>query len=114
MAKPSYSWSDISSKPDTATRWPAWGEVTGKPTSFTPASHTHDFLTSKGNVTAEANATKPAQKGLSMQNAYNNGYPTTYGNVLTMYGSGATQLFMGWSGSSTSSQGVHADAYIRS
>jgi len=49
-----------------------------------------------------------------MQNAYNNGYPTNYGNVLTMYGGGATQLFMGWSGSSTSSQGVHADAYIRS
>lgn len=23
------------------TRWPAWGEVTGKPTTFTPASHTH-------------------------------------------------------------------------
>ena len=23
------------------TRWPAWGEVTGKPATFTPASHTH-------------------------------------------------------------------------
>ena len=22
-------------------RWPSWGEVTGKPTSFTPSSHTH-------------------------------------------------------------------------
>ena len=34
------------------TRWPAWGEVTGKPSSFTPAEHTHvkaditDFPTS--------------------------------------------------------------------
>lgn len=51
-----------------------------------------------------------------MRNAYgsNQGYPYTYGNVLTMYGAGATQLFMGWNSSSNSSTGVHADAYIRS
>ena len=38
-----HSWSQISGTPDTATRWPSWGEVTGKPGSFTPSSHTHDW-----------------------------------------------------------------------
>lgn len=26
------------------TRWPTWSEVTGKPTTFTPATHTHDYI----------------------------------------------------------------------
>ena len=38
-----HSWSQISGTPATATRWPSWGEVTGKPGSFTPSSHTHDW-----------------------------------------------------------------------
>ena len=38
-----HSWSQISGAPATATRWPSWGEVTGKPGSFTPNSHTHDW-----------------------------------------------------------------------
>ena len=29
-----YTWEDITNKPETATRWPAWGEVTGKPATF--------------------------------------------------------------------------------
>jgi hypothetical protein len=36
-------WSMIKSKPATATRWPTWNEVTGKPTSFTPSSHSHSW-----------------------------------------------------------------------
>ena len=27
------------------TRWPTWGEVTGKPSSFTPSAHDHNYLT---------------------------------------------------------------------
>lgn len=38
-----HSWSQISGAPATANRWPSWGEVTGKPGSFTPSSHTHDW-----------------------------------------------------------------------
>ena len=38
-----HSWSQISGAPATATRWPSWGEVTGKPGSFTPSSHTHNW-----------------------------------------------------------------------
>ena len=30
-----YAWSDITSKPDTATRWPSWDEVTSKPATAT-------------------------------------------------------------------------------
>lgn len=40
--KDTADWSLITNKPSTATRWPSWGEVTGKPSSFTPSSHTHD------------------------------------------------------------------------
>jgi len=34
-------WGNINDKPETATRWPEWGEVTSKPTEFTPESHNH-------------------------------------------------------------------------
>lgn len=88
----------------------AWGNITGKPTSFTPASHTHTNIVTRGDVTAESGTTYPAYSGISMQNVYNNGYPTTYGNILTLYGAGAGQLLLGWSGSS----GANAPAYIRS
>ncbi len=34
-------WSEVTDKPATATRWPSWSEVTSKPSTFTPAAHTH-------------------------------------------------------------------------
>ena len=34
-------WSHIINKPATATRWPAWDEVTSKPGTYTPSTHTH-------------------------------------------------------------------------
>ena len=40
-ASDSIPWANVSSKPSTATRWPAWGEVTGKPTTFNPSTHSH-------------------------------------------------------------------------
>ncbi|PFF95193.1 hypothetical protein CRH02_14125, partial [Escherichia albertii] len=48
-----------------------------------------------------------------MYEAYNNGYPFTYGNVLHLTGAAAVgegELFIGWSGTN----GAHAPAYIRS
>ena len=33
----------MTSKPDTATRWPSWSEVTSKPSSFAPTSHSHSY-----------------------------------------------------------------------
>lgn len=37
----SLAWSLLSGVPVYATRWPTWDEVSGKPTTFTPATHTH-------------------------------------------------------------------------
>lgn len=74
------------------------------------SSHGHNNLVSRGVVTMETTTARPAVTGLSMSQAYNNGYPTTYGNVMTMRGSGDGQLLIGWSGTS----GAHAPAYIRS
>ena len=36
-----YAWSDITSKPATATRWPSWSEVTSKPASKTVWGQTY-------------------------------------------------------------------------
>lgn len=52
----------------------------------------------------------PVTVGGTFQGVYSNGYPTTYGNVLTLMGSGGGQILLGWSGST----GAHADNYIRS
>lgn len=37
-------WARISEAPTTATRWPSWGEVTGKPSTFAPSTHTHAWV----------------------------------------------------------------------
>ena len=75
-----------------------------------PSNHTHNQINSRGNVTAETENNRPAVNGLSMSCVYNNGYPTPYGNVMTMKGGGDGQLLIGWSGTN----GAHAPAYIRS
>lgn len=67
-------------------------------------------IKSRGVVTAETGTADIAVSGLSMSQAYNNGYPTSYGNILNMRGSGHTELLLGWSGAS----GGYAPAYIRS
>jgi len=48
-------WTHVGGKPATATRWPTWGEVTGKPNTFTPSSHTHPWTQITG---APAQATR--------------------------------------------------------
>ena len=37
-------WSAITNKPETATRWPRFDEVTNKPTTFTPPSATQTVI----------------------------------------------------------------------
>lgn len=64
------------------------------------SGHTHNNIVSRGNVTAETSTALPAVSGLSMSQAYNNGYPTAYGNVITLKGSGSGQIFVEWSGTS--------------
>ncbi len=60
--------------------------------------HTHNNIVSRGNVTAETGTTSQSVSGLSMQHAYNNGYPATYGNVLNMNGTGQGQILVSWAG----------------
>lgn len=73
-------------------------------------SHNHTYLKSRGMTTPETEANVPAVSGLSMTQAYNNGYPTNYGNVMTMRGQGSGQLLIGWPGTS----GANAPVYVRS
>ncbi|EFN5241123.1 phage tail protein [Escherichia coli] len=69
-------------------------------------------LVSRSRVTAlEANA--QGTSGIQLYEAYNNGYPSPYGNVLHLKGAtaaGEGELFIGWSGTS----GDHAPVHIRS
>src|SRR5690606_13933847 len=37
----SIAWSQLTSLPDYATRWPSWSEVSDKPSTFSPSAHTH-------------------------------------------------------------------------
>lgn len=70
-------------------------------------------LASKGRVTALANATQGSNTGIQMYEAYNNGYPTAYGNVVHLKGASAAgegEILVGWSGTA----GAHAPAYLRS
>lgn len=74
-----------------------WNSVTDKPSTFPPSEHTHSYITNGGNATAITGAI--GTPGLSLQQAYDNGYPTTYGNVLSIGGTGDGQILAGWSGS---------------
>lgn len=72
-----------------------WNSVTDKPSTFPPSEHTHSYITNGGDATAITGAI--GTPGLSLQEAYNNGYPTTYGNVLSIGGTGDGQILAGWS-----------------
>ncbi|AFL46948.1 putative phage tail fiber protein [Salmonella phage SSU5] len=70
-------------------------------------------LVSRGPITALEGHAQGALPGIQMYEAYNNGYPTTYGNILHMKGAGAVgegELLVGWSGT----DGAHAPVYVRS
>lgn len=41
MAAHTHPWGEITNIPVYASRWPTWDEVTGKPATFTPATHNH-------------------------------------------------------------------------
>lgn len=69
-------------------------------------------LVGRGQVTALTGSNK-GTPGIQMYEVYNNGYPTTYGNLLHLGGSAAVgegELLIGWSGTS----GAHAPVFIRS
>lgn len=64
-------------------------------------SNTANALNSRGLINAFASTVFPDQTGLFMSKNYTGkttGFPTSYGNVLTMYDGGAGQLYIGWNG----------------
>ena len=76
-------------------------------------SFTISAIASRGRVTALANAVQGSSTGVQMYEAYNNGYPTAYGNIIHLKGAtavGEGEILIGWSGTS----GAHAPAYLRS
>ena len=75
-----------------------------------PASHDHNRIVTRDTTTCETGTNRPAVTGLSMTQVYNNGYPTAYGNTITLRGQGDGQILVGWSGTS----GAHAPVYVRS
>lgn len=67
-------------------------------------------LASRGALPALTGTTRGSDSGLIMGEVYNNGYPTPYGNVLRLTGTGDGEILIGWSGTN----GAPAPAYIRS
>ena len=71
-----------------------------------------ETLKDLGNYTATASGTTanspttglPRTSGVSMTQVYNNGYPTSYGNVLNIAGNGTGQLLLGWSGNDNTTE----------
>lgn len=90
--------------------WLTWtknGAVNNLTVHFATESR---VLRSHGRLTAVSGAKHGS--GVRLYEVYNNGYPTTYGNVLAVQGStaaGAGELLMGWSGSDAR----HANLYYR-
>ncbi|EBC5286805.1 tail fiber protein [Salmonella enterica] len=67
-------------------------------------------LASRGRLQALTGTTRGSDSGLIMGEVYNNGYPTQYGNILRLTGTGDGEILIGWSGVN----GAPAPAYIRS
>jgi hypothetical protein len=67
-------------------------------------------LINRGNYANSTPGTTTGPYGLSLWKVYNNGYPTTYGNLIHVSGDGGGQLLVGWSGV----DGADAGVYVRS
>ncbi|EDI5277686.1 shikimate transporter [Salmonella enterica] len=67
-------------------------------------------LASRGRLPALTGTTRGSDGGLIMGEVYSNGYPTQYGNILRLTGTGDGEILIGWSGTN----GAPAPAYIRS
>ena len=89
--------------------------------AFAPASHTHYYAASAtvGGVAGSANilniggnwtkSDSVPPSGVRVDMVYNNGWPTTYGNVMTFGGQGTSQIVFGWGGKT----GEGANIYYR-
>lgn len=76
----------------------AWGNITGKPSSFSPASHTHNNIISSGTITMITGTAKHPD-GFTVGNIYNSEYPFPYGSTWRYQGQfGAELIFNGLGG----------------
>jgi hypothetical protein len=80
----------------------AWGNISGKPSTFTPSSHTHDYIASMGNYTFDS-STLPNTFPLGVSCGFvdsNSGFGS-YGGVITHRaytgGGGSLQLYSPYS-----------------
>lgn len=77
--------------------------------SITGNANTATKLNSRGRLTA-LSGTNAGETGLSMYEAYSNGYPSAYGNLIHLGGStaaGRGELLLGWAGSNGGYAGVY-------
>lgn len=91
-------------------------DMTGLSVLGHPVFHEGNYparIISKGKQAPLKGVECSQQTGLFMREAYNNGYPTNYGNVIALKGAGADgegELLIGWPGIN----GEHAPVFVRS
>lgn len=66
---------------------------------FSGVAESANHILSLGKETMITGTTKPTKAGISLVEVYNNGYPSTYGNIINVRGQGAGQLLCEWTSS---------------
>ena len=108
-----YSWAKASSKPSYS-----WGEISGKPSTFTPSSHTHNYLLTQGNNTIASTTDDTTAKWGAKQTSvhfYNTAgkikdQPSQYGYLFNVgNGSEVHQLWLAQPGESIAHRGGNAN-----
>ena len=82
-----------------------WDAVNGKSYKVYHTGNVPKTLWTNGDKTAESGTEAPNPGYMCMNTIYNNGYPFSYGNLLTLSGSGKSELAMQWTNDSTPSTG---------
>lgn len=105
-----YAWAKASSKPSYS-----WGEITGKPSTFTPSSHNHSYLTLYGGRPANINFSTSTNGTGAMfhfvaTSSTKTGKPPEDSNVLQMNWDNNG----GWDAQFAISNGSSPHSYIRS
>lgn len=100
-----HPWSNITGAPAQATRWPTWSEVTSKPSTFPPASHSHAYIPTGVSMVSDLNAVSTA--GIYRQETPSSGY--NYTTTLNLNSAdGRQQLTIARNGSGMKFRGVNS------
>lgn len=82
-----------------------WDAVNGKSYKVYHTGNVPKILWNSGDKTAETGTEAPNAGHMCMNTIYNNGYPCSYGNLLTLSGAGKSELAMEWTGNNTPTTG---------